>query len=207
MINASSWGTGVAGVAALVVTMVTLAACSATSGVHAQGPVAPTSSETEDATNASSSAAPTFPLGHPSGGTSADSAPILAQYRAFFDLITPAWMMPDAAARAAAMADLAVDPEYTMLLSAMKATRDAGEVGYGDDVVRPEVQSVVGDQATLVDCQNTSSHGRMTIATGVKVTQGRKNDLAQVTMKRGPDGIWRVATVAYAAAGSCHADG
>lgn len=115
--------------------------------------------------------------------------------------------MPDATARAAAMTKLAVDPEYTTLLSAMKATRDGGEVGYGNDVVRPQLQSVAADQATLVDCQDTSQAGRRKIDSGAKVTRGRKNDLAQVTMKRGPDGIWRVATVAYAAAGSCHADG
>lgn len=132
---------------------------------------------------------------------------VLSQYRAFFAAITPIWSMPDAAARSKAMADLAVDPEYTTLLSAMKAARDAGEVGYGSDVVRPQLQSLVADQATLVDCQDTSKAGRQKLEGGAKVTQGRQNDLAQVTMKRGTDGIWRVATVAYAAAGSCHADG
>ena len=105
------------------------------------------------------------------------------------------------------MAKLAVDPEYTTLLSTIKATRDVGEVGYGSDVVRPDLQSVVGGVATLVDCQDTSNAGRMKITTGEKVTKGHKNDLVQVTMKRGADGIWRVATLASAAAGSCHVDG
>lgn len=188
---------------------VALCSCSTGSGVRTQGPAPTTAASTSssDARTPSPTSpavpTPTF-VSEPPG---AESAMVLSQYRAFFAAITPIWTMPDAAARASSMAKVAVDPEYTTLLSAMKATRDGGEVSYGDDVVRPVLQSVAGDQATVEDCQDTSSHGRMKIDTGVKVTQGRKNDLAQVTMKRGQDGIWRVATVAYAAAGSCHADG
>ena len=157
----------------------------------------PLASNTSPGLSPSPSIAATFP----------ESDHILAQYRAFFAAITPVWGTPEAVARAAAMAKLAVDPEYTTLLSTIKATRDAGEVGYGNDVLRPDLQSVLGGVATLVDCQDTSGTGRMKTGTGEKVTKGHKNDLVQVTMKRGADGIWRVATLASAAAGSCHADG
>ena len=185
-----------------------LAGCTSVGDVDAQGPVTSppaTGSRSSPTTGTPETASPSAPTSP--GSASTEQAAILSQYRAFFAAVTPVWNMPDAAARAAAMSKFAVDPEYTTLLSTIKATRDAGEVGYGDDVVRPQLQSVVGGAATLVDCQDTSGNGRMKMATGLKVTQGRKNSLAQVTMQRGADGLWRVATVAYAAAGSCHADG
>jgi len=78
-------------------------------------------------------------------------------------------------------------------------------VYYGQDTVRPEITMVNGLTATLRDCQDTSGHGRLKVATGKKVTLGLKNDLAIVTMKRGPDGVWRVSTVEYKPAGSCSA--
>ena len=195
--------------AAGLAAVLALAACGAASGVDAQGPVTPAPSTTQgsSAPPPSPSAGPGTTMASPSSGALPESEQILIQYRAFFAAITPVWGTPDAAARAAAMAKLAVDPEYTTLLSTIKATRDVGEVGYGSDVLRPDLQSVMGGVATLVDCQDTSGTGRMKIGTGEKVTKGHKNDLVQVTMKRGVDGSWRVATLASAAAGSCHADG
>lgn len=198
-----------AGATAALTAVLALPACGATTGVDAQGPVTPAPSTAPASSSPPSppaSSGPGSPTASPSPGAFPESEQILSQYRAFFTAITPVWGMPDAAARAAAMAKLAVDPEYTTLLSGIKATRDVGEVGYGDNVLRPDLQSVTGELATIVDCQDTSRHGRLKVATGEQVTHGLKNDLAQVTLKRGPDGIWRVATVAYAAAGSCHAD-
>ena len=204
-------GTAVRGVGAAVAltAVLALAACGAASGVDAQGPVTPEPSTAQgsSAPPTNTSTGPGTSTASPTSGAFPESDQILNQYRAFFAAIAPVWAMPDAAARAAAMAKLAVDPEYTTLLSTIKATRDVGEVGYGSDVVRPDLQSVVGGVATLVDCQDTSNAGRMKITTGEKVTKGHKNDLVRVTMKRGADGIWRVATLASAAAGSCHVDG
>lgn len=92
------------------------------------------------------------------------------------------------------------------IMGAMAAATQAGEVYYGEHVLRPRIDSLGQDSAAILDCQDTSAHGREVAATGRKVTVGRKNDYAQVTMKFGADAVWRVATVSYAAAGSCNAE-
>jgi len=111
----------------------------------------------------------------------------------------------EASARYDALKKLATDPELTRVLGGLAASTQAGEIGYGDTVVRPQITALNGSAAELSDCQDTSAHGRMKASTGQKLTVGRKNDLAKVTMKRGDDGFWRVATVDYAPAGSCNA--
>lgn len=126
----------------------------------------------------------------------------MSQYRAFFDALTPL-SKERYAVRYSAMKKLAVDPELTQVMSGMSATQAAGEVFYGKFVLHPKVVSVSGNTASLADCQDTSMHGRMRSATGKKLTVGRKNDLAKVTMKRGANGVWRIATIKYTPAGSC----
>lgn len=108
--------------------------------------------------------------------------------------------------RVEAMTKLAVDPALARVLGGMASSDQAGEVGYGAHVLRPKIDKIDGDTATILDCQDTSGSGRLVEATGKVVTVGRTNDYAQVTLQRGADGAWRVATVAYAAAGSCNAE-
>ncbi len=127
---------------------------------------------------------------------------MLDQYRRFFSSLTPLSTMPYEA-RYAAMQKLAVDPELTQVMGGYAAADQAGQVLYGEPVVRPEVTKVDGPVATVADCQDTSAHGRQVEATGEKVTVGRKGDLATVTMQQGPDDVWRIATISYAPAGSC----
>lgn len=103
------------------------------------------------------------------------------------------------------MKKLAVDPELTQVMGAIATAQQLGEEFFGTPVLRPEVDQLADGQATVLDCQDTSVNGRQNIVTGEKVTVGRTNDYAQVTMTRGEDGVWRVATVGYAAAGSCNA--
>lgn len=133
-----------------------------------------------------------------------EQAAILSQYRAFFASLTPL-SREKYAVRYPAMQKLAVDPELRQVSGGMAASQAVGEVGYGSPVVRPEIQSVSQGSATVTDCQDNSASGRMKLATGKKVTVGRPDQLAKVTVKRGTDGIWRVATVEYAPDGSCHA--
>ena len=98
---------------------------------------------------------------------------------------------------------VAAEPELTRVLGGIAAAQHVGEVFYGDDLVRPQIVRVTGMKATLRDCADTSQHGRLKVATGKRVTVGYKNDLAIVTMIRGGDGFWRVATVESKPAGSC----
>lgn len=119
-------GTAVRGVGAAVAltAVLALAACGAASGVDAQGPVTPEPSTAQgsSAPPTNTSTGPGTSTASPTSGAFPESDQILNQYRAFFAAIAPVWAMPDAAARAAAMAKLAVDPEYTTLLSTIKAT-------------------------------------------------------------------------------------
>lgn len=178
-----------------------LAGCSGgNSGVTAEP--APT-----DSISPSPSASPTT---DPSPTTSASTAPtaspdeveILDQYRQFFASLTPLSTMAYEV-RYAAMRKLAVDPELTRVMGGYAAADQAGEVLYGEPVVRPEVTKIDGPVATVSDCQDTSAHGRQVEATGKKTTVGRKGDLATVTMQQGSDDVWRIATISYAPAGSC----
>ena len=100
---------------------------------------------------------------------------------------------------------VAAEPELTRLLGGIAAAEHVGEVFYGEDLVRPQIIRVTSVNATLRDCADTSQHGRLKVATGKRVTVGYKNDLAIVTMMRGGDGVWRVATVESKPAGSCSA--
>lgn len=129
---------------------------------------------------------------------------ILTQYRAFWAILTPA-SKAEPEARRVMLETVAVDPSLTRTLSGMRASDNIGEVAYGQEVVRPELVSADGATATLRDCQDGSAAGRVKVATGEKVTVGVKDELAIVTMQRGPDGVWRVSTVEYQPAGSCSA--
>ena len=194
---------GGAGVAAVLAAALTVASCSSAGGVDAQGPVTHAPTMTPMTTSNTRDPGPSsFPSATDAGPP--ESADILNQYRAFFASLTP--LSKDTyAARFAAMQKLAADPELTKVMGGMAASTKAGEVFYGEDVVRPMIVSVVGDVATIADCQDTSNHGREKSATGEKVTVGVKNTLANVTMTRGADGVWRVATVENQQAGSCAA--
>lgn len=192
-----------AGVAAVLTAALAVASCSPASGVDAQGPVTPT--PTAMPTTSTSTLDPT-PPSSPSAmpATTPGSADILDQYRAFFASLTPL-SKASYDARLAAMQKLATDPELTRVMGGMAASTQAGEVFYGEDIIRPMIVSVVGDVATIADCQDTSNHGRERLATGEKVTVGVKNTLANITMKRGADGVWRVAAIENQQAGSCAA--
>ncbi len=176
-------------VAAVLTACAALAACSHDSGVHVQ--TFPTATPTMVV---SSSATP-FP----------EASQILAQYRAFFAVLTPASKATSAAVRLAMLKRVATQPLLTRTLGGFAAASAAGEVYYGQDIVRPEITRVNGMTVTLSDCQDTSGHGRLKISTSKKVTAGLKNDLAIATMKRGPDAVWRVSTVEYKPVGSCSA--
>lgn len=174
--------------AAVLAAGAALAACSHDSGVHVQ--TLPTATPTV----AVSSPPTPFP----------EETQILAQYRAFFAVLTPA-SKAKPAVRLAMLQTYATEPSLTRTLGGLAAAAAAGEVLFGQDILRPELVNVVGIVATIRDCQDTSGVGRLKVATGKKVTVGVMNTLATVVMKRGNDGVWRVSTVENKPAGSCSA--
>ena len=103
------------------------------------------------------------------------------------------------------MKKVAAEPELSTVLGGMAASQHMGEVGYGSEIIRPQITGVASTTAMLRDCQDTSKVGRLKVATGKKVTVGYRDDLAIVTMKRAVDGVWRVATIQSKPAGSCTA--
>lgn len=175
-------------VAAVLAAGAALAGCSNDSGVHVQ----------------------TFPTASPTVAVSSSVTPlpeesqILAQYRAFFGVLTPA-SKATPTSRFAMLRKVAIEPALSRVLGGMAAAQHVGEVFYGDDILRPVLKLVDGLSATVTDCQDTSGVGRMKVATGKKVTVGVKNTLATVVMKRGSDGVWRVSMVENRPAGSCSA--
>lgn len=184
------------GLVALAI-IASLAGCNSSSGVD-------TSEGPEPGTTTPSTTATTTPAASPSASALPEAEAILSQYRKFFASLTPLSKEPYAV-RYPAMQKLAVDPELTTAMSGIAASQALGEVGYGSATVRPKITSIKGVVAALTDCQDNSTVGRQKKASGKKVTVGRANQLAKVAMKRGADGIWRVATVEYAPEGSCHA--
>lgn len=195
-------GTSIEGKAGALLLLAALAVpgCSATSGVDTSGGSSP-STAAPDSSSASPSATPPA---SPSPRVLREAHAILSQYRAFFASLTPL-SKATYKVRLEAISKLAVEPELTRVLGGIAASQAVGEVGYGQTVVRPQIQTVDGSTARLTDCQDGSRTGRMKQATRKKITVGKPDQLAKVTMRRAPDGVWRVATIEYAPDGSCQA--
>lgn len=148
----------------------------------------------ETPTAAPPSAAPVMP----SPPTLSEEEQILAQYRRFFASLTTLSNLP-AAERPAVLGQVASDPQYTRSLDGLAAADAAGEVFYGEGKVSPRVANIGLATAVVQDCQDGSQGGRMRKSDGTKLTVGPPADPAVTQMRRGPDGIWRVAEVVYPA--------
>lgn len=127
---------------------------------------------------------------------------ILAQYRAFWQIQTPASEAP-AGQRKAMLEPYATDPALSRVVRGMRASDNVGQVGYGEVIPHPRIKSIEGAVAFLRDCQDGSKAGRKERDTGRIVTRGTARDLAEVTLRHGPDGAWRVATIDYPRGARC----
>jgi hypothetical protein len=165
-------------VVATAVVMAGVAACSSDGGVDTEEPVS---------AGATASATPT--------GASDESA-ILAAYREFFARQTEISMAAKEQRRML-LEPFTTDPALERVLRGMFAAEELGEVGYGEPVVSPRVQSMDGDVATVTDCQDTSKFGRKKVSDGELTTRGVKAAKVVATMTRGADGAWRVSKVDY----------
>lgn len=154
------------------------AACSSDGGVDTEEPVS---------VGATATATPTLV---------SDEVAILAAYREFFARQTEISMAAKEQRRML-LEPFTTDPALERVLRGMFAAEEIGEVGYGEPVVNPSVQSVDGDTAKVTDCQDTSKTGRKKRSTGKVTTRGLNRDNVSTTMLRGEDGVWRVSAVDY----------
>ena len=146
------------------------------------------------ATPAASSSVPSTPSSAPVD----EQAALLAQYRKFWESLTPISLLPEPQ-RQPALAELAVDPALKSLLAGMRANDDAGEVFYGAHVPNPEPVPISPDGKTALvdDCQDSTGTGLASRSTREPKTRGVPNNHVNVTMKKSSDGVWKVAFVAY----------
>jgi hypothetical protein len=121
---------------------------------------------------------------------------ILAQYRGYWAALSPASEAP-VAQRKGILEPYATDPALSTALRGIRAAENLGQVYYGVIATHPEITKLTGGDASVRDCQDASKAGRKERDTGKIVTRGTTHDLALVTLKRGSDGVWRVATVDY----------
>jgi hypothetical protein len=126
---------------------------------------------------------------------------VLAQYAAFWTVITPASRAP-ANRRRAILVPYATDPELGRLLRGLAASEAVGEGQYGAEVPRATVTAIRGDTAAVRDCQDASHAGKISLKTGKPITVGVSRDPVNATLRLGPDGRWRVSTVEFTG-GTC----
>ncbi len=128
---------------------------------------------------------------------------ILTQYRKFHAVSETLPELP-ADQRAGVFREVAADPEYTRLLEGAAKADAAGETFYGASRLNPG-GVIIGQGATAVvrDCQDSSQTGRLRRSDGQKLTVGLPAELAVTQMRRGPDGIWRVAEIVYPTDQTC----
>lgn len=136
-------------------------------------------------------------LSSPTASPVDEQAALLAQYRKFWESLTPISRLPEAD-RQAALAELAVDPALKSLLEGLRQADTKGQVFYGADVPRPEVRINTEATTALVDdCQDSSNAGIAVKATEEHVTVGVARNHVSVTMKKQPGGTWKVAFIDY----------
>lgn len=125
-----------------------------------------------------------------------DETAILAAYREFFARQTEISMAPKEQRRVL-LEPFTTNPALERVLRGMFAAEELGEVGYGEPVVDPEVETIDGDTATVTDCQDGRNAGRKKRDGDKITTRGMKDTKVVATAERGDDGQWRMATFAY----------
>lgn len=167
-------------VATTALALVAVAGCSSDGGVDTEVPLAAS-------TQASPSATPT---------SASDEDAILAAYREFFARQAEISLAPKEQRRVL-LEPFTTDPALNRVLRGMFAAEEFGEVGYGGPVVDPSVESIDGDTATIVDCQDGENAGRKKRSNGKITTRGMEDTKVVATAERGPDDRWRMATFDY----------
>jgi len=128
---------------------------------------------------------------------------ILAQYRKFWTEALPAASAAPAAQRRAILSPVAGEPALSRLLGVMSKLDAEGKRAYGRMIsLQPTVQRG-GAVALVRSCFDSSGSGELDIKTGRKLTVGPKRELILTTLKRSPDGSWRVTSIGQPKDSSC----
>ncbi|SDU12038.1 hypothetical protein [Amycolatopsis keratiniphila] len=126
-----------------------------------------------------------------------ERAAVKTAYSAFWSRTLQADDEPEETWRAA-MAAVAVDPQLTTTLNAMRTQKQAGIKVYGDVTARIQSVEVDGASAIVRDCQDASRTGQADATTGDPKTVGVPRNPVSADLKRdSSDGRWRVAKVAF----------
>ncbi|MGC7093954.1 hypothetical protein ACPZ19_04760 [Amycolatopsis lurida] len=96
------------------------------------------------------------------------------------------------------IAAVAVDPQLTTTVEAMRNQKQAGITVYGDVTARITSVDINGDGAKVVDCQDASRTGQADAQTGDPKTVGvPRNPVNADLIRVGPDGLWKVSQVSF----------
>lgn len=86
------------------------------------------------------------------------------------------------------------DPLFPRLLDALRAQHASGIREYGQVSPRLQTVEVHGDLATVLDCQDASGAGEAYADTGTPKTAGHARTPIAASLRRSPDGRWKVST-------------
>lgn len=134
----------------------------------------------------------------PTSATASETEQILAQYRGFWQTLTPASRAAESTRRKL-LGRYATDPALKSLLAGIAAQRLKGHVYYGVDGLHPTIDALSASRGTAVvdDCQDSTRAGLEDQATGRKITVGKPRNHVVSTMHRSANGVWLVAFVSY----------
>lgn len=124
----------------------------------------------------------------------ADRAAIEAQWIKSWDVYRTLARLPEGERQAVAAA-VAVDPALSLMLQDAQSVSEKGWDTYGAIGHRISWPKPVdgATEALISDCQDGSRAGSLDITSGTKKTVGVERALFQGSMRKGDDGVWRLA--------------
>jgi len=146
----------------------------------------------------------TITLPSPPSPTASDDAAktaVLTAYSAFWKAL-PAASRLDEGPREELLGRYLMSPALGTVIRTLAAQTASRKGPYGVNLPRPEVAAIVSGTASVRDCQDSSHAGVEDRKTGRKLTVGVPRNPVRATLRRGDDGLWRIATIEYPG-GSC----
>lgn len=119
------------------------------------------------------------------------SEEVRVAYTDFISALDHADSMPQDSRRQQLSAYM-IDPQLSRVVSHSIKNQSKGLVSYGTSIVHTKKIEVSGDTATVHDCQDSSGAGLMNARTHQKYNRGVEKESIRTSLKRGPDGQWRV---------------
>lgn len=120
-----------------------------------------------------------------------ESEAVTRSYTDFIALLDRADSLPDYS-RGQRLSALMAEPQLSRVLKRIEQLKNDHLTSYGQVIVHVKSIQLDGDEATLRDCQDSSSAGLENTDTHKKVSRGVKKGNTKALMVKGPDGNWRV---------------